>query len=460
MGPKIEAGKRPGITAENIIARIERLPYSSFHTKLRVIVGIAFFFDAIDYMSLSTVLPVIGPMWHIPPNRIGLLISISFVGNALGAFVCGWLAEKYGRMRVLILTVAIFSAASFCLAFTGSYRSFLVFRAIQGFGLGGELPISAAFVSEWAKAKGRGRFYMVYNLTYLIGALAGSYLGTWIVPTFGWRTMFFIGAVPAALTVVLRYAIPESPRWLAAKGRLAEADQILTKLEERIAKGGKVILPPVIPLPVPVAGGKTKLLELFQGVYLRRTLVLWAISFGGAFLNLGFQIWLPTILRTVYKLPLHTALMYGVYFSGAVLISNALPPLFIDRIGRRAWYTLSFLIGSILYFIIWILHPPGAWGLTAFMLLVTICVASPMGVTMLYMAEIYPTRIRTLGGSTSRIFYAAASMISPILIGFVVQGYGIFPVFLIFAVTSLVLGLIALIFAVETRGRVLEEVSA
>ncbi len=152
--------------------------------------------------------------------------------------------------------------------------------------------------------------------------------------------------------------------------------------------------------------------------------------------------------------------MYGVYFSGAVLISNALPPLFIDRIGRRAWYTLSFLIGSILYFIIWILHPPGAWGLTAFMLLVTICVASPMGVTMLYMAEIYPTRIRTLGGSTSRIFYAAASMISPILIGFVVQGYGIFPVFLIFAVTSLVLGLIALIFAVETRGRVLEEVSA
>ena len=239
-------------------------------------------------------------------------------------------------MKLMMTTVGIFAVASFASAMAWNYSSLMVFRAVQGFGLGGELPIAAAFINEWARAKGRGTFYLLYNVTYLIGAVAGSYLGSWVVPHLGWHWMFYIGAVPALLIGVLRYTIPESPRRLAGKGRVEEAHLILTKLEHRISKGGRVALPPIVPVAISITGKKTRFPELFQGMYLRRTLVLWVLSFGGAFLNLGLTAWLPTLYRTVFKLPLKTAILYGTYTLVAVLVSNLLSAFLVDKTGRRA----------------------------------------------------------------------------------------------------------------------------
>ena len=187
--------------------------------------------------------------------------------------------------------------------------------------------------------------------------------------------------------------------------------------------------------------------------------MLWALAFGGAFINLGFAAWMPTIYRTAFKVPLRTALMYGMFSSAIVVISNALSAFLVDRTGRRAWYAGSFFLCTIPFFFIWYIAPANARTLMLMALCATMCVASPMGVTTLYMGEIYPTRMRALGSSVSRVVQATATILSPMLIGFIFQGYGVYPIFAMFGAVALVVGFVALLFAVETRGRVLEEVS-
>src|SRR5690348_5500358 len=211
------------VTAAEIIARVERLPVSPWHVKTRVIVGVATFFDAFDALAIASVLPAIVTIWKLTPQQIGFLISIGFLGQLAGALFFGWVAEKYGRLIGMIWSIGIFAIMSLACAFAWSYDSLLVFRLIQGVGLGGEVPIAAVYISELARADVRGRFVMLFEVIFPIGIVAASLLGLWIVPTLGWHYMFLIGAIPAVLVLFLRRVLPESPRWLACVGRLQEA---------------------------------------------------------------------------------------------------------------------------------------------------------------------------------------------------------------------------------------------
>lgn len=230
---------------QNIIARIERIPFSTWHVSIRLIVGVATFFDAIDALTIAYVMPVLIPLFKIPPARIGGLIAIGYAGQLIGAIFFGWLAEKIGRRDSLLASVALYTVMSFVCAASSSYAMLFTFRTIQGIGLGGEVPIAAAYISELSKAKGRGRFVLLYEMIFAIGLLIAALLGYWIVPRLGWRWMFMIGGLPAILALFLRWIVPESPRWLINKGRLEEADKIVTYIERKVSQNGKIPLPPV-----------------------------------------------------------------------------------------------------------------------------------------------------------------------------------------------------------------------
>ena len=199
----------PVASAEDVVARIERLPVSWWHVKTRIIVGTATFFDAFDALAIASVLPVIVPMWKLTPPQIGLLISAGFLGQLLGALFFGWIAERYGRVTGMVWSIATFAIMSLVCASAWNYESFLVFRLIQGFGLGGEVPIAAVYISELAKSNTRGRFVMLYELVFPVGIVAASLLGLWVVPTLGWQYMFVIGAIPAVMVLFLRRVLPE-----------------------------------------------------------------------------------------------------------------------------------------------------------------------------------------------------------------------------------------------------------
>src|SRR5438445_593429 len=195
---------------------------SWWQVKARIIVGVATVFDAFDALAIASVLPVIVPLWKLTPPQIGLMISAGFLGQLLGALLFGWIAERYGRMTAMIWSIALFAVMSLACAFAWDYDSLLLFRVIQGIGLGGEVPVAAVFISELARAEARGRFVLLYELVFPIGLVSVALVGLWIVPRFGWQWMFVIGALPAFLALALRSLLPESPRWLAVRGRGAE----------------------------------------------------------------------------------------------------------------------------------------------------------------------------------------------------------------------------------------------
>ena len=150
--------------AAALVARLERVPFSRWHLRARLIVGSATFFDAFDALSLAFVLPVLVRLWQITPAQVGWLIATGYLGQFVGALVFGGLAERYGRVRSVAAATALMSAMSIACAASGSFATLLTLRLIQGIGVGGEMPVAAVYINELSKAHGRGRFFLLYEL--------------------------------------------------------------------------------------------------------------------------------------------------------------------------------------------------------------------------------------------------------------------------------------------------------
>lgn len=444
-------------SAEEIVARVERLPVSWWHVKTRIIIGVATFFDAFDALAIASVLPAIVPMWKLTPPQIGILISAGFLGQLLGALFFGWIAEKYGRMTGMIWSIGVFAVMSFVCAFAWNYESLLVFRLIQGFGLGGEVPIAAVYISELARTNVRGRFVMLYELIFPVGIVAASLLGLWVVPTLGWQYMFFIGAIPAVMVLFLRRVLPESPRWLAGAGRLKEADAAMTQIEQETQKATGQPLPPPQPV-VKVEEKKASLSDLFGPIYLRRTLVVWLIWFTAYLVNYGLSIWMPTVYRTVFKLPLDVSLRYGLITTAIGLIGATIAALIIDHVGRKTLFATCFAGGAIALIVLsQIANPTPEQVLTFISIAYFFVNAINLGV-YLYTPELYPTRVRALGVGTATAWLRLASMVGPTTVGFMIAT-GLQSVFLAFGVLAVVTAVVTALFAIETKKRILEDVS-
>jgi putative MFS transporter len=447
------------VTPEQIAARIERLPLSPWHLKLRIIMGIALFFDAFDALAIAYVLPVLIGMWKLAPGQIGLLIAAGFAGQLVGAIFFGWLAERIGRIPGAIWTIGIFSVFSVVCAFSWNFQSMLAFRFIQGLGLGGEVPIAAAYIGEIAKAGKRGRFFLLYQVIFAVGLAAVAVAATWVVPHLGWQWMFYIGAAPAVIALILRGTLPESPRWLASRGRLDEADRSMHAIEDEVAKGSGKALPPLPTDIPPVSRERARFAELFTSTYARRTLAVWVMWFCSYFVTYGIAGWLPTVYRTVFKLPVQQSLQYTMVTPVVGVIAALACAYFIDITGRKPWFSVSFLLGSLPLFVLAFGAADSAFNVMVLSTLSWFFITTIALGLYLYSAEIYPTRVRALGTGTGTAWLRLASIIGPFVVGMILPAGGLGGVFLMFAIASLVGGVVTLLFGMETKGRLLEELS-
>ena len=442
---------------DRIVARIERLPTSWWQVKARIIVGTATFFDAFDALAIASVLPVVAPLWKLTQPQTGFLISAGFLGQLVGALLFGWLAEHHGRMTAMIWSIALFSMMSLVCAFAFDYWSLLVLRAIQGIGLGGEVPVAAVFISELAKAKGRGRFVLLYELVFPIGLVAASLVGLWVVPRLGWQYMFAIGALPGLLALLLRRLLPESPRWLAVRGRHSEAEAAMAYIESETLKATGEPLPPVKPV-VSTLEKPASLADLFGPLYMRRTLVVWVMWFCAYCVNYGLAIWLPTVYRTVFKLPLEQSLKYGLITQAVGLLGTLICALVIDHVGRRLWFAWSFAAAAVALAALAVYQAPTAEQVLTCMTIAYFFISSVNIGVYLYTPELYPTRVRALAVGTATAWLRFASIIGPTVVGTMIAS-GLPAVFLTFAAVAGIAAAITGLFAVETKGHVLEEAS-
>lgn len=454
------AQARGSVTQSEIIARLERLPLSRWHIRARIIIGVATFFDGFDLQAMTFALPVLAEVWKIAPAQIGLMLSAGFAGQLVGAVVSGWLAERYGRLRVAGITIAIFGVMSLLCALSWNPHSMMTFRFLQGIGLGGEVPIAATYMSELIESKRRGRFFALYELIFPLGLLCTAMAGYWMVPRWGWRFMFYIGAAPALLTIFLRRLLPESPRWLAAKGRFAEADHAVAQIESAIVASDKSLPPPkksdLRELPQLQS---SHWFEIFQGIYFRRTIVAWCLWFSCYIVSFGLISWLPTLYRTMFHLSLSRALGYGLITQASGFAGSIFCALLIDHVGRRLWFISAFLCATCSLSALWLFGTTSAKAVLICASTGFFFIASLSLLVYLYTSEIYPTRMRAFGCGLASAWLRLAATIGPLVVGAVLPAYGIRPLFAVFASFALFGALVTAMGGIETKGRLLEELS-
>lgn len=207
-----------------VLERLEALPLGRFHYKLLLVTGLGWLFDSMDTGLIAFILPVLAKEWGLAPGQMGLIGSIGLIGMALGAVVSGTIADRIGRKKVFTITVLLYSIASAFCALSWNYQSLLVFRFLVGFGLGGELPVAATLVSEYAPSRVRGRFIVLLESFWGLGWIAAACIAYFFIPLYGWRMAFLIGALPALYVCLIRMHMPESVRYLLAHGRVGEAE--------------------------------------------------------------------------------------------------------------------------------------------------------------------------------------------------------------------------------------------
>ena len=444
-----------------MIARLERVPITRWHVRCRIIMGSATFFDAFSALSLAFALPVLAGLWRISPQQSGYLISSAYLGQLIGALLFSWIAERFGRVRSATIAIAIMAAMGLACVAARDFSMLFTFRFIQGIGIGGEMPVAAAYISELSQARGRGRFFLLYEMIFPIGLMAAGQAGAWLVPAWGWQAIFLLGGIPSIVVAWLVARLPESPRWLISQGRLGEAEAVIRKMEGNgpLPDGrGSETARPGESARTAIPKNATRWSEVVSPFYRRRTLVVWTLWASAFFIANGLNNWLPSLYNTVYRLPLGKSLRAASLTNVAQVLLLLVCALWIDRIGRRTWTTAAFIAGGLCLATLGI---SGAHNVTAVVILCTLSygiIGSANAVLYLYTPEVYPTRMRVIGIGLATSWLRIASAVAPTMVGFMVVSKGIRSVFLMFAAASIV-GTLAALRMIETRGQRLEEIA-
>ena len=437
-----------------VLERLEALPLGRFHYKLLLVTGLGWLFDSMDTGLIAFILPVLAKEWGLAPGQMGLIGSIGLIGMALGAVVSGTIADRIGRKKVFTITVLLYSIASAFCALSWNYQSLLVFRFLVGFGLGGELPVAATLVSEYAPSRVRGRFIVLLESFWGLGWIAAACIAYFFIPLYGWRMAFLIGALPALYVCLIRMHMPESVRYLLAHGRVGEARQIVVSLERQLHV-------PVAPFvsekeTVPVVA-KASFRELWKKPFASRTIMLWLVWFGINFSYYGIFMWLPslvfqqgfTVVKTFEYVLIMTLAQLPGYYCAAWLV---------DKIGRK--YTLSaFLLfsGVASYFFC---HASTAAALMMWGSVMSFFNLGAWGALYTYTPEQYPTAIRALGSGWAAGFGRFGGMAAPMMVGaLLARSFGFASVFYMFALVFAAVAVIVMSLGVESKQKDLESIS-
>ncbi|WP_207004618.1 MFS transporter [Trinickia mobilis] len=453
------AGAIEAVTQGSIIARLERLPANAMQVRARILIGLATFFDGFDVIAIAVTLPLLIHKWGLTPGQVAFLIGSGAIGQLIGALLFPWLAQRHGRVRAIAWSSGIIGIASIASGFAPTFVAFVVLRIIQGIGLGGEIPVAATYINEITRAHGRGRFVMLYEIVFPIGLLGAMIAGAWIVPRFGWETMYFIGAVPLVLFFVLAKLVPESPRWLAERGRMAEADSAVSAFEASV----KGPLAPVRQIAEFEAlmhrHPKRRVQDLFSRAYLKRTIAVATIWVTAGFIQYGLSTWLPTIYKTVYHASLQLALNLGVLGWVLGVLGSLTCALIVDKVGRKPVITWSFVLCTLSLILAAVFHGESVYVVAAFCSLALAFMSSGFITAYVYTPELYPTSIRVSGVGLGSAVLKITAIFSPALVSQTMGG-NLITAFAMFAAVPFVAALAVHFLGIETKGKVLEQLEA
>ena len=445
-------------TTDSVTSRLDRLPFTRTHLRVLTGSGAGWALDAMDVGLISFVIAALVSEWNLTTASTSWIASAGFAGMAIGATVGGLLADRIGRRSVFALTLLVYGVATGASALAGGLVALIALRFVVGLGLGAELPVASTYVSEFAPARMRGRIIVVLEAFWAVGWTASALIGYLVIPSVpeGWRWALAIGAVPAAYALIVRWALPESPRWLASRGRATEAERVVAGLESSPVLLGRPATTVAAAVEASSARASTvgeRLRGLWTPAMRRRTASLWIVWFCVNFSYYGAFIWIPTLLVS-QGFGLVRSFEFTLLITLAQLPGYAVAAWLIEVWGRRA--TLSvFLAGSAVAAILF------GQATTIPMILATGMALSffnlgAWGALYAVTPETYSTSLRATGAGWAAGVGRIASILAPPIVP-VLQAVGGIPVVFIVLSAFFAIAAAATWGLSESRGRSLAE---
>lgn len=458
--------------------RLDRLPWSGWHTMIMVALGTSWLLDGLEVTltgSLSGVLES-GHGLHLTAPEVTGAATVYLAGAVLGALVFGWLTDRLGRRRLFLVTLATYSIATVATAFSFNFWSFALFRFFTGTGIGGEYAAINSAVDELVPMKVRGTVDLIVNGTFWIGATIGAVATALLLhahgalKTSGWRYAFGIGGLLGGGVLLLRLRVPESPRWLMLRGFEDAANIVVKKIEARVSKGHpeKLPAPQGEPLKLEVRS-HTPLRDIFRSMggknRSRSFLALTLMASQSFFFNAVFFSYGLVIKQFFHisdnDLPMHLLPFALGSFAGPLVLGKL-----FDSIGRKPMITATYAASGALLIVTLFLFGSGTIGARGMGWLLTVIffiASSAASAAYLTTSEIFPLEVRAFAIA---IFYAIGTTIggvgAPLLFGELIKtgsrwavsgGYGLG------ALLMLLGALCELMIGVEAAGKSLESVS-
>ncbi|MDA7416281.1 MFS transporter [Xenophilus arseniciresistens] len=470
------AGDSTGLVHSDIPARLDRLPWSAWHWRVVLALGTAWVLDGLEVTLVGSLGGVLerSDTLGLSASQIGLAGSLYVGGAVLGALLFGRMADRWGRKRLFMITLAIYAAATFATAFSPGFAFFAVCRFITGLGIGGEYAAINSTIDELVPARVRGRVSLAINGSFWLGAALGAGLSLLLLdpavlgPVWGWRAGFALGALLALAIVLVRRHVPESPRWLLMHGRAQEAERIVSAIEAEVARQRGPLPPPAgrLSLQSRAAPSARELVQVLLRRYRQRSAVALALMLSQAFFYNAIFFTYALVLTRFHGVPDAKVALYIFPFAlGNVLGPLLLGPLF-DRVGRRRMIALTYVGAGIglgltgWAFMAGLLDARSqalAWSAVFFL------ASAAASSAYLTVSEVFPLEMRALAIS---LFYAvgtgAGGFAAPWLFGALIEtgSRGAVAVgYAIGAALVIVAGLLALRFAVNAERRALEDIA-
>ncbi|HVV25240.1 MAG TPA: MFS transporter [Pseudonocardiaceae bacterium] len=470
-----------GIVRSLIPARIDRLPWAPFHTRLVVALGVAWILDGLEISVAAAVEGALTKPDTLNMSAAGstTIATIYLIGEVVGALVFGHFADQWGRRRLFMITLGVYLVGSGLSAATaGSGNGWVAFlyvtRFIAGMGIGGEYAAINSAIDELIPARFRGRVDIAVNGTYWAGAIIGTFatflfLNT-ITPSLGWRLGFLLGPVLALFIIYVRRNLPESPRWLLMHGHPQEAEASISGIEQEVRDKGLEL--PDVPddraidiKPADQTGYFTLLRVLLRDYFPRSVLGLGLMVTQSFLYNAIFFSY--SVVLTVFYHAQGDAALYGIAFAIGNLIGPfVLGPLF-DTIGRKKMIAGSYLIAGVLLAVSAFLFDAKVFNATTQTLAwVIIFFFASAGASAAYLtvSEIFPQEVRAKAiavfFSIAQIVGALATLFYGSLIDKDHPDFGkLFIGYIVGAVIMIAGGIIAVFFGVSAEGKSLEDVA-
>jgi putative MFS transporter len=445
--------------AVNAGARLDRLPISSFHRRILTLIGIGMFFDGFDVYVAATVLGATLKTGFSTLAQNAQFVSVTFLGMMLGSFLTGFLGDRYGRRFTYQANLIIFGVASIAAAFAPSMFVLILLRGVMGLGLGAELVVGFAAMTEFVPPQARGKWVGTLSVLVVtslpISALASTLIIPQLGPRLGWRAMFVLAGLGGLAVWYLRKALPESPRWLESVGRTEEAESILQSIEREVELQHGALPPAILAEP---ALRKRTTADLLSPVLLPRLIVGMVTLIVANTLIYGFVTWLPTFFVAEGR-SIARSFVYSFIMSAGAPVGSVIGMLTADSWGRKPTIIgaslMTILVGGIYPFIANSLLLLAA----GFLLVVPIYVQVTL-LFAIYIPELFPTDVRMRAAGICNTFGRGATMITPFFVVALLRVYGIG------GVLSMIIGLLVVqiivvwLYGVEPKKRRLEEMDS